>query len=824
MPQRDLLTRLLGLSIACGCGVHSGTGRAADVSPPVSTAPSALEEIVVSATKTNESLQRVPISITAYTQADLNASGAHTLGDIARLTPGVDFQESSGFGTPQFNIAVRGISSSTSASTTNVYLDDTPLDSRTDQMSAAGAPYPRAFDLERVEVLRGPQGTLFGASAEGGAIRFITPTPNLREYSSYLRSEVSTEKYGAPSYEVGAAFGGPLVKDKVGLRISAWYRKDGGYVDLVTPPLGAGPFAQATVPGTGGALIESNANHSDAKVVRAALRFEPSDRLAIQPAIFYQRSSRHTSDLFDLALSNPDQGRFADGLKAPIPASDRFTLPSLKVEAELGKVTLTSVTSYFDRAATADTDYTEYQTFAFFGNPWQLLPCLPAGPDCQPDEFAHAYWTTDQRKWTQELRLSSTDPNATVKWVVGLYYENAKQHDSQYAFNNDIAQLLHTYYGKPLATAVQDTLGSPLVDGIWLYTGHTYLTDRQTAVFGEATYRATERLKLTAGLRAERVSNTFASPVDGPFNGGPHYYQGSQSESPVNPRVSVSWQQNANDLYYMTVARGFRPGGSNSQPSTTPTCVAALQGFGLSNGIPATYNSDSLWSYEIGAKMRFADQRLRLDGSAFHIDWKNIQNLAQINGCGTAVTFNLGKATSDGFDIALDAAVTTSLTFGTPVSYVKATYDETVGAGSSTVVSKGDWVGGTGIQAGVLPSPWTIAAHGRYQFAAYGGNIGYVWLEDVYHKANPGPVSTQNPNDTLSYDAALTQNPSTNVLNARLGLTVNKLDISLFANKVLNSHPLLGRFHALAFDDRLQATTLRPLTIGVTMTLALSRQ
>ena len=194
MPNRSLLARVLGLSIACGIAVHAGTACAEGASPPSTTAPGALEEIVVSATKSEESIQRVPISITAYTQADLDASGAHTLGDIARLTPGVDFQQSSGFGTPQFNIAVRGISSSTSASTTNVYLDDTPLDSRTDQMSAAGAPFPRAFDLERVEVLRGPQGTLFGASAEGGAIRFITPTPNLREYSSYLRSEVSTEK------------------------------------------------------------------------------------------------------------------------------------------------------------------------------------------------------------------------------------------------------------------------------------------------------------------------------------------------------------------------------------------------------------------------------------------------------------------------------------------------------------------------------------------------------------------------------------------------------------------------------------------------------
>jgi outer membrane receptor protein involved in Fe transport len=271
----------------------------------------------------------------------------------------------------------------------------------------------------------------------------------------------------------------------------------------------------------------------------------------------------------------------------------------------------------------------------------------------------------------------------------------------------------------------------------------------------------------------------------------------------------------------MTAAKGFRQGGSNSQPSTTPTCVAALQAFGLSNGIPATYSSDSLWSYEIGAKLGFADQRLRLDASAFHIDWKNIQNLAQINGCGTAVTFNLGKATSNGFDIALDAALTKSFTFGTTVSYVKATYDETVGAGSSIVVSKGDWVGGTSIQAGVLPSPWTISAHGRYQFATYGGSNGYVWFQDVYHEANPGPVSTQNPKDTLSYDAALTQHPSTNVLNARLGVMIGKLDLSLFANNVLNSHPLLDRFHALALDDRLQASTLRPLTLGLTMTLGL---
>src|SRR5262249_13288819 len=149
---------------------------------------------------------------------------------------------------------------------------------------------------------------------------------------------------------------------------------------------------------------------------------------------------------------------------------DSFELPSLKIEAKLGSLELTSVSSYFHRSATSSTDYTEYQTFAFFANPWQLLPCLPESAICQPNDIAHGFDTSRQNKITQEIRLSSTDPQARLAWVAGLYYERAAQHDSQYVYNNDIAQQLSTYYGVPLATAVQDVLGAPLVNGIWLYT------------------------------------------------------------------------------------------------------------------------------------------------------------------------------------------------------------------------------------------------------------------------------------------------------------------------------------------------------------------
>lgn len=786
--------------------------------------PVQLEEVVVTATKRDESIQRVPISISAYSQADLNAAGAHTLADIARLTPGVDFSQTGNFGVPSFNIAIRGISSATSASTTAIYLDDTPLSSRGDAMSFVGAPFPRAFDLDHVEVLRGPQGTLFGASAEGGAIRFITPTPDLGKYSSYVRAEVADTNGGAPSYEAGAAAGGPIVDDRFAFRISAWYRRDGGYINQVVPPLGAGAFTNAIVPGTGGQVVDTNVNYSDARVIRAALEVVASDWLTIEPAFFYQFSYSHSSNSFDLSLSDPSHGQFNSGFKANTPSGDMFILPSVKLNARLGNVDITSVTSYFYRAATASTDYTEYQTFAFFSNPWQLLPCLPEGPNCQPNENAHGFDTTHQNKWTEEVRLSSIDQNATISWVTGIYFEHAAQHDSQYAYNNDIAQLLNTYYGAPLATAVQDVLGAPLVDGIWLYTGHTYLVDQQAALFGEANFQLTQRLKLTGGIRVEHESNSFRQPLDGPFNGGPQNFQGAQSETPVTPKASLSWQHTVDNMLYATVAKGFRPGGANTQPSTTPTCVAALQSFGLSNGIPQTYKSDSLWSYELGAKTRFAEQRVQVDASIYHIDWRDIQTASVVNGCGFGATFNLGKATSNGFDLAVDTKITERLALGVAAGYVKATYDRTLGAGTSIIVSKGDWVGGTGPADGTLITPWTLRANGKYTFNVFDGHSGYVWIEDVFHSANPGPVSTQNPADTLNYNPLLTPNPSTNLLNARAGLVFGNLDVSLFANNVLNSHPELSLYHALSnngkiSDNRISAFTTRPLTVGFTATL-----
>jgi iron complex outermembrane receptor protein len=173
------------------------------------------------------------LNITAYTAEQMDDQGVRQMDDLARLTPDLQFTHTSGAaGNNSSNIAIRGVFSDVGAATTGIYIDDTPIQMRNVGYWNANA-FPQIFDLERVEVLRGPQGTLFGAGAEGGAVRFITPEPGLKKYSGYARTELAGTVSGDPSYEAGGAVGGPIVEDKLGFRVSAWGRTDGGYIDRV---------------------------------------------------------------------------------------------------------------------------------------------------------------------------------------------------------------------------------------------------------------------------------------------------------------------------------------------------------------------------------------------------------------------------------------------------------------------------------------------------------------------------------------------------------------------------------------------------------------
>lgn len=292
-----------------------------------------VEEIIVTATRRPEEISKVPVNITAYTPQQMDEQGVRQIDDISRLTPDLQFTHTSGAaGNNSSNISIRGVFSDVGAATTGIYIDDTPIQMRNVGYWNANA-FPKIFDLERVEVLRGPQGTLFGAGAEGGAVRFITPEPSLQDHSGYARAEVADTKGGAPSYEIGGAFGSPIIDDKLGFRVSAWGRTDGGWIDRVSPDTGQ--------------TVESNSNRENSVVLRGALTARPIDALKVTASMLYQDVYDHDRNQYWSTLSDPSNDRYDQASRVRQPARDQFYLPALKVQFDLEKVSLISNTSYF---------------------------------------------------------------------------------------------------------------------------------------------------------------------------------------------------------------------------------------------------------------------------------------------------------------------------------------------------------------------------------------------------------------------------------------------------------------------------------------------
>ena len=800
---------LLSAALAAGTLLLAGVGfgnvalsqSTAQQSDASRAGEGGLEEIVVTATKQSAlDINKVPISISAYGQREMDTRGIKDIADIAAITPGLNLSQMNNFGTPQTNIEIRGIQSRTSAPTTGIYLDDTPLVGRANNVNiGVNGGYPQVFDLDRVEVLRGPQGTLFGASSEGGAVRFITKQPDLTTSSLYARSEVADTRYGAPSYEAGIAGGTPIVTDTLAFRASVWYRRDGGWVDRVQPPLSAGAFTKgATDPNNpGGQLLDSNANWTETKAAKVSLTWAPADWLKVTPSFFYQDVHTNDTSSYDLDFSDPGKGQFNAAHSQALPADDPISVGTIKVDAVRGDIALTSITSNYQRRVTFATDYTQYQDQAFFGTPWPL----------NSGDYGTGNYETSENSTSEELRLSSVDPNDRIVWVGGVYYEYAKQGDTVYVVHPDLPDLVEQIYHQSIVTI----LGTGPYLGKYVAYDEVHTTDRQVAVFGNVDFKITSTLKATAGVRWADAKSHTNLHYDGSFNGGPGFFSGDETDRPVTPKAGLTWQPTANSTYYLSAGKGYRVGGVNPQTNNTqPACQTALAADGLQGKLLQTYNPDSLWSYEIGAKGTMLDNRIDMQASAFHIKWKDIQQSAQISNCGFAAVFNLGSATSNGFDLSVRAAATENLRLGLAVAYTDAHYDTSEGG----LVSAGDVIGGPAISTGAAVPPWTVTATGEYTFHL-ADKEAYLWVEDAYHSANTGPFSTHNPANIVVYDPDLIGDPATNVVNLRAGVRFKAFDLSVYANNVTDAHPQLSLEHTNPGDPRYQAVTFRPLTVGV---------
>jgi iron complex outermembrane receptor protein len=791
--------------LAASCVGALGLTQAAE--PP--NTDGAIEEVVVTATKQSLNLSKVPISVSAYTQAMMDDRGIRAIQDIVAQTPGLDLGDQGSNGVGE-RIAIRGIDSNSGAATTGVYIDDTPLQSRSNPVNLAGTVFPEVFDLERVEVLRGPQGTLFGAGAEGGVVRFITPAPSLQQQSVYGRAEVSFTAHGDPSYEGGAAFGGPLKEGVAGIRISAWGRRTGGWVDRTSWQTND---------------TDRRTNWSDAGGARAALLWKPSDQWSVTPSILYQGSHANDTPDYWSSLSKPQSGRFVNGYAARQQSTEHFALPGLKIEGDIGALQFTSVTSFFYRSESNVSDVTNYDIAGALGavganGEDNIFPTVSSGAPVQ-DLFVG---TTTQNIFTQELRLQTTDASAPVRWLAGLYFQNSRLNDTQLAPNPQLRNLFEQQQGVGSFScyyydqATCDANSGTLLNGIYEYSGNEYSRDLQIAAFGNLEWSITKRLTLSGGLRVERTKSSFIAIEDGPVNGGPSTGGGNASATPVTPKLGLSFQQDDDTLYYGSAAKGYRPGGGNSHVPAQ-ACAVDLSNIGLTTP-PTQYDSDYTWSYEVGTKQRAAGGRVTVNASAYYIDWRNVQWYYFLPNCGYGIVFNLGHVKSTGFDLELNAKLTPQLLAGISVGYSNAKFQDTVNKGGAPVVFADQTLG---------QAPWTVYASLEYQFALGEGGGYYARLTNDYKRGNAGPYLYQFANSAV-YDPNLKPGPSVNQLDLRLGRRWQGLDFSLFVANALDAAPAMVNpqaSHYVGYDFNsgspvsspiFSYSTLRPRTFGLTAT------
>ncbi len=467
-----------------------------------------------------------------------------------------------------------------------------------------------------------------------------------------------------------------------------------------------------------------------------------------------------------------------------------------------------SDTSYLDRTSQSSDDYSHGVEFIYSGKPF--VAGLPASWNNYLGD------NTNTRAWQQEFRLSSQDPSSRVSWVAGLYYRHAVQGFFQCdPGSND-----------PLFEAIngENTLQFTGLHNYVLPGGQVcnaydnyQATDISEAAFGDVTVNVVAGLKVDVGVRVEHATVEHQNELTaGPGNGLNFAYQvlPDQTGNPVTPRISISYQINDSDMVYASAAKGYRAGGGNSDAEIgNPLCTSSVTALGL-KAVPSSFNSDSLWSYEIGTKDWLFDRRLNIQASAFLIDWSDIQTQVLLPSCGFSFTANRGNAVSRGFDFQAAAVITDGLKAGLNVGYTDAYYpNASFGAPVNGVPpllnAAGDKL------ANVVP--WTATANVEYSW-----DVGTIWPNArSYLRADYrwlGAADALDPR-VANYDPETgpIQNPAYGILNLRVGVTHEGLDLSAYVNNATRADPTLGFTHDATGDPLFYGAAIRPLTAGFTL-------
>jgi outer membrane receptor protein involved in Fe transport len=730
--------RTLGWHLAVAVGVSVA---AAPFGAVLAQTPT-LAEIIVTAQKRSQDIQEVPVSMTVLDATTLQHTGATDFTDYAARIPNLSFSHATSGQFGSQSPAIRGVYGQ---GATGFYIDETPVP---ESMN------PRVADLERIEVLRGPQGTLYGARSMGGTIRLITKQPDPSDFAASLHGTAADPLHGTFDYGVDGYVNVPVVSNTAALRLSAYQQFESGLFDRV-------PGLQPALPPTTPTPSFAPHDHVDGQRIEGGqiaglIKLADGD-LTLRPRIAVQHWRSDGLPYADVTADNFTQVRLFDLNE---PGWEDWQHYSLALNWHVTSGEIVSSTALLRRSDSTSEDYSEVAVLLFGIPP---TPALMVALD-------------NFRRIVHETRFISnfTGP---VQVTGGIFYSNTLD---RLTFPDDAITGLDALLGGALGTDI-------------VFSQRLRTTTREAAAFGELSYAFTDQWKATLGVRA------FDNSVD--FNGDQYgiavnaqTIEGRQEERKMNPKVLVEYQVTEGQKLYATAAQGFRIGGVNSFSNTL--CAADLAAAGLTPSSALTYKSDTLWSYELGAKTTWLDRRVTADGALFYIDWSNIQQLVPLPTCGFFVYVNAGKAYSKGAEFELDAAVTDSLTASIGLGY---TLTKITDNGGIALIA-------TGVPIQQVPK-WTATVSGEYHFQMI-QHPGFVRADYGY----TGESYSAN-NDFLNPRLR----PSYAIANLHSGLTFDRIEAGLFVNNLTDAHANFSDIPPVAIELPLRPriVTNRPRTVGL---------
>ena len=678
--KRSSLTRALRFVLAIMTSLPVVTFAAEPAAAPA-VDEGTLGEIIVTATKRDSTLHNVPFSIAAVTEENIRATGTQNIIDLSRNVVGLAIGD---LGPGQSQLAIRGISAGQVIrdqpgvkEQVGVYLDESPIS------VALFTPDLDLYDLDRFEVLRGPQGTLFGAGSSSGTLRYITTQPKLGKFEGSVDLTYMDVSQGDTGGNVKGAVNLPI-GETAALRFTGYYDRLPGFIDALQPD----------------GSIKKDVNTGDKTGGRIAFLFQPNDNFKITPRIVYQKLKTDgypRQDLWNI-LGNPttnqpknDFGPYQQFTQQREGIDDKFTLGDIKLEYNFGAVNLTSISSYTDRKVVVLRDATQLTGSVTIDVclteplcPPQ--PALPAPPVPHP-EYVRAnarissplFDRTKLKVFSEEVRLASTG-DSTFDWLIGGFYQDVDRHYGQDLPTPGYDALTLLRFG-----AVSTDLNAPPNTPFF---SNLFYKLKQYGLFGEATVHASDQWAFTAGLRyynfkEDRVLNfggLFSDPT--PPAGVP----GKTDSNGVSPRFIASFKPNDNVQLNAQVSKGFRLGGIND-PINVPLCSADdLKVFGNQG----TWKDEKNTNYEIGAKMRSADRRYSLNVSAFISKIKDLQATTTAGTCSSRIVFNVPDARSQGLEAEFFARPDEHWDFGVSATFIDASLKSSVtstnASGASVVV------------------------------------------------------------------------------------------------------------------------------------------